>query len=156
MFSAMRSGDSFRRKEAHKLPTEANDKNICDAYSFFVIERGTKLVLNFALGRRDQATTDIFIEGLRAATSSQRFQLSTDGFKPYISSITTTLSDRVDYAQLVKVYTNSEDDHRYSPGEVVTTEKVPIMGNPDTRLICTSHVERQNLTMRMCIRRLTR
>src|SRR5438105_5063348 len=92
MFSAMRSGDSFRRKEAHKLPTEANDKNICDAYSFFVIERYSKLVLNFALGRRDQATTDAFIEGLRAATSpAQRFQISTDGFQSYLSAITTTL-----------------------------------------------------------------
>jgi hypothetical protein len=53
------------------------------------------LVLNFALGRRDQATTDIFIEGLRAATSpKQRFQITTDGFQPYVSAITTTLSDR--------------------------------------------------------------
>jgi transposase-like protein len=56
------------KKEAHKLPAEANDEGIGDAYCFVAIERRTKLVLNFALGRRSQATTDAFIEGLRAAT----------------------------------------------------------------------------------------
>jgi len=145
-----------QKKEAHKYPWEANDNSIGDAYCFVAIERKTKLVLNFALGRRDQATTDIFIEGLRAATFPQHFQITTDGFQPYISAITTTLHDRVDYAMQIKVYANAKDDHRYSPGEVVDTEVVPVMGNPDTRRICTSHVERQNLTMRMQIRRLTR
>src|SRR5439155_9961036 len=93
------------KKEAHKLPMEAHDDSMGDAYCFVAIERYSKLVLNFALGRRTQATTDVFIEGLRAATSpAQRFQISTDGFQPYISAITTTLSDRCDFAQLVKVY----------------------------------------------------
>jgi len=94
------------KKEGHKLPMEANNKSIGDAYCFVAIERKSKLVLNFALGRRDQATTDIFIEGLRAATSPQRFQISTDGFQPYISAITTTLSERCDFAQLIKVMRN--------------------------------------------------
>ena len=67
------------------------------------MERTSKLVLNFALGRRSQATTDAFIEGLRHATARQRFQISTDGFQPYKSAITTTLSDRCDFAQLIKV-----------------------------------------------------
>ena len=59
-------------KEAHKFPFEANDNSIGDAYRFVAIERYSKLVLNFALGRRDQATTDAFIEGLRGATAVQR------------------------------------------------------------------------------------
>lgn len=62
-----------------------------------------KLVLNFALGRRDQATTDVFIEGLRQATTPQRFQISTDGFQPYVSAITTTLSDRCDSTMRMQI-----------------------------------------------------
>jgi transposase-like protein/IS1 family transposase len=146
-----------QKKEAHKLPDEKDDKNIGDAYTFVAIDRNTKLVLNFALGRRDQATTDIFIEGLRQATAPRRFQITTDGFQPYVSAITTTLSDRCDFAQLIKVYAAPrEGEQRYSPADVVDAVPKPVMGDPDKSKICTSHVERQNLTMRMCMRRLTR
>jgi IS1 family transposase len=115
------------------------------------------LVLNFALGRRSTETTQVFIEGLRHATSSQRFQITTDGFAPYRAAICDTLGDRVDFAQLIKVYgAPSEDEGRYSPAEVTSTEVVQVMGNPDPARICTSIVERQNLTIRMQMRRLTR
>src|SRR5437016_14475099 len=77
------------KKEAHKLPMESDDDSIGDAYCFIAMERYSKLVLNFALGRRSQATTDAFIEGLRTATAPQRFQITTDGFAPYRSAITT-------------------------------------------------------------------
>lgn len=146
------------KKEAHKLPSEQGDESKGDAYCYVAMERHSKLILNFALGRRNQATTDIFIEGLRHATArGQRFQITTDGFQPYVSAITTTLSDRCDYAMHIKVYgTNPDNERRYSPAEVISSEKVPVMGNPDTKRICTSHVERQNLTIRMQMRRMTR
>lgn len=147
----------IQKKEGHKRPEEANNETIGDAYTFVAIERHSKLVLNFALGRRNQPTTDIFIEGLRGATAPQDFQMTTDGFGPYRSAITTTLHDRVDFAQLIKVYrAPAKGEARYSPAEIASTEVVPVMGHPDPERICTSIVERQNLTMRMQIRRLTR
>jgi hypothetical protein len=98
--------------------------------ALFAIERNSKLVLNFALGKRNQLTTDAFVEGLRLATSKQSFQLTTDGFTPYVSAIHNTLADRASFAQLIKVYrATPEGERRYSPAEVVSTETVPVMGN---------------------------
>jgi len=133
-----------------KVRQPDDDANLGAAQCFVATERHTKLVLNFALGRRNQATTEIFIEGLRGATSSQEFQITTDAFAPYCSVIDNTLSDRVEFVQLIKVYrANLDGEHRYSPADVVATEVVPVLGNPDPNRICTSHVERQNLRMRM-------
>ena len=152
----MRFWDTWPRRKPTKYPWESEGGSIGDAYCFVAIERNYKLVLNFALDRRDQATTDAFIEGLRAATARQRFQITTDGFQPYVRAITTTLSDRCDFAQLIKVYGQPVgEEHRYSPPEVLEALPKPIMGNPDPKRIYTGHVERQNLTIRMQMRRMT-
>src|SRR5580658_8384662 len=74
-----------------KSVTEDDDPNYGDAYCFVAMETNTKLVLNFALGKRNQATTDIFIEGLRHATAYQAFQMTTDGFAQYKSAVANTL-----------------------------------------------------------------
>jgi transposase-like protein/IS1 family transposase len=146
----------FLGKKQKRVKPE-DDQNLGDQYAFVAIERNTKLVLNFALGKRDQSTTDVFLKGLRDATAHQRFQITTDGFRPYKYAVPAILGDRCDYAMLIKVYkSNSEGEARYSPAEVSSVEVVPVMGQPDPDRICTSIVERQNLTIRMQMRRLTR
>jgi transposase-like protein/IS1 family transposase len=146
-----------QKKEAHKRPSEAHDNSIGDAYTFVAIERDSKLVINFALGRRDTATTQLFIEGLRDAIAPGQFQISTDGFGPYVPAIDDTLGHRVDFGQIIKTYgSDPEGQRRYSPAEVVDITRKVVIGNPDQSRICTSHIERSNLTMRMHMRRLTR
>jgi transposase-like protein/IS1 family transposase len=147
---------SFIGKKEKRVRPE-DDQNLGDCYTFVAIERHSKLVLNIAMGKRDQRTTDSFVEGIRHATAHSRFQITTDGFAPYRSAITTTLHDRCDFAQLIKVYRAApEGERRYSPAEVAAVEVISIMGQPDPERICTSIVERSNLSLRMGMRRFTR
>jgi IS1 family transposase len=127
-----------------------------DSYCFVGIERTSKLVLAWHLGRRTARDTQEFIEKLNAATAG-RFQATTDAFPGYFEAIHTSLADRVDYSQLIKLYGAANDEeHRYSPPRVIDAIARPMWGNPVPERICTSHVERQNLTLRMHMRRLTR
>jgi transposase-like protein/IS1 family transposase len=147
---------SFIGKKEKRVRPE-DDQNLGDCYTFVAIERHSKLVLNIAMGKRNQQTTDVFIEGLRHATAHSRFQITTDGFGPYKSALLNTLQDRCDFAQLIKVYgAPSDGEARYSPAEVKSVEVVPVMGRPDPERICISIVERSNLSTRMSVRRFTR
>ncbi len=121
------------------------------------MERNTKLVITHYLGKRTSPATEHFIAKLAGATSGNHFQLTSDGFPPYVTAVKKQLRGRVDFAQLIKVYGASRDgEQRYSPAEVVDAVPVKLMGNPDSKRICTSHIERQNLSIRMGMRRMTR
>ena len=145
------------KKESHKWQHEKQVEVIGDAYCFVGIEANCKLILCHHLGKRDQLSTDYFIRKLARATSQERYQLTSDGFKPYVKAATGQLKGRVDFAQLVKVYGVSRDgEQRYSPAEVVDAIPTPVMGRPCRERICTSHMERANLSIRMGMRRMTR
>jgi transposase-like protein/IS1 family transposase len=140
-------------KEKTRLQKHPEMKDAGDAYCYLAIERETKLVLAWHLGIRSSYDTQLFADQLARATSG-RFQISTDGYKPYQTAIPAAMP-QADFAQLVKQYAE-KGEGKYSPGEVTGTIKMPRNGHPEESRICTSHVERKNLTIRMSNRRMTR
>jgi IS1 family transposase len=128
-----------------------------DAYCFIRLERHSKLVLAWHLGRRDRWHTHDFMEKLSAATAG-KFQLTTDGFNAYSDAVEYNLGGRVDFAQLVKKFGSEggEEARRYAPSRLIGAEKIAVAGDPDEARICTSQIERSNWTLRGHLRRMTR
>jgi len=127
-----------------------------DVWTFTAIDADTKLVISWAVGRRDAGCAADFLQDV-AGRLSNRIQLTTDGHRMYLTAVPDAFGNQIDYAQLVKVYGNDpEGQQRYSPAQCLGTQRVEVIGNPDQAHISTSFVERQNLNMRMGMRRLTR
>jgi IS1 family transposase len=130
-----------------------------DVWTFIALDSETKLIPSFVVGKRDSYHAKVFMADL-AARLKNRVQLSSDALETYVDAVERGFGADVDYGTLVKTYSvvnlNKDAASRYSPAEVVTVEKTIVQGLPNINQITTSHVEKQNHTLRMHCRRLTR
>ena len=138
-------------KDAKAAPANAGD-----VWTWTAICADTKLLISTLVGRRDTDYALAFVDDLRQRLAS-RVQITSDGHRPYLTAVDAVFGDDVDFAQLVKLYgADPQAETRYSPAKCIGARKQPRIGAPDEKHISTSYAERQNLTMRMHMRRFTR
>jgi IS1 family transposase len=147
---------SFVYAKQKNVTEEQMEQGAGDCWTWTAIDADSKLIISYMLGDRGALTAQAFMQDV-ASRISNRIQLTTDGHRVYAEAVENAFGSEIDYAMLVKIYGASNDgEARYSPATCIGCRTGVLSGNPDPKYISTSYVERQNLSMRMGMRRFTR